>query len=132
MSETIENIPHMVPICKAAELTGLSYEHIRKLCINDQIVYIRVGKKYMVNMDMLIEFLNTGAKKQPAKKTEIEQQPAGRWDTQEIQEIREIAKMLKEMEPLSRQIVRSTAEILLMRDQIEQRGKGKENEHAAK
>lgn len=54
----------MVTIRKAAELTGLSYDYIRKLCINDKIVYVRAGSKYVVNLGKLIEFLNEGIKQQ--------------------------------------------------------------------
>lgn len=65
MAGSVAEIPRMVPIRKAAELTGLSYDYIRKLCINDQIVYVRAGNKYIVNLGKLIDFLNVGIKQQP-------------------------------------------------------------------
>lgn len=64
MEELTMDIPRMVTIRKAAELTGLSYDYIRKLCINDKIVYVRAGSKYVVNLGKLIEFLNEGIKQQ--------------------------------------------------------------------
>lgn len=48
----------MVSIREAAEMTGLSYSCIRKLCMNRQIVHIRSGKKYFVNLPKLMDYLN--------------------------------------------------------------------------
>lgn len=53
-------IPTMVTISQAAGHTGLSYDCIRKLCLQKKIVYIRAGCKYMINLEKLIEFLNQG------------------------------------------------------------------------
>lgn len=53
-------IPEMVTIRQAASRTGLSYDYIRKLCLQQKIVYIRVGTKYLINMERLISFLNNG------------------------------------------------------------------------
>lgn len=64
MAESVA-IPRMVSIREAAELTGLSYDYIRKLCINDKIVYVKAGSKYIVNLGKLIDFLNVGIKQQP-------------------------------------------------------------------
>ena len=72
MAEFTAEIPHMVSIREAAKLTGLSYDYIRKLCINDQIVYVRAGNKYIVNMGKLIDFLNVGIKQQPAERVTCE------------------------------------------------------------
>lgn len=48
----------MVTIQKAADLTGLSYSYLRKLCINKQIVHTKAGSKYLINLDKLVEKLN--------------------------------------------------------------------------
>lgn len=53
-------IPRMVPIKTAAAESGLSYDFIRKLCIQKKIVFIKSGAKYLINLDKLIEYLNTG------------------------------------------------------------------------
>lgn len=53
-------VPRMVPIKTAAAESGLSYDFIRKLCIQKKIVFIKSGAKYLINLDKLIEFLNTG------------------------------------------------------------------------
>lgn len=53
-------IPKMRTIKQTAEETGLSYNYIRNLCLQNKIVYVRAGNKYLVNIDKLIEFLNTG------------------------------------------------------------------------
>lgn len=54
-------IPTMITLREAAEKTGLSYDCLRKLCLQDKIVYIMAGRKFLVNQEKLVEFLNGGA-----------------------------------------------------------------------
>ena len=51
-------IPEMLTIRKAAERTGLSYDCIRKLCLQKKITFVMVGTKYLVNFGKLVDFLN--------------------------------------------------------------------------
>ncbi len=51
-------IPIMLTIQEASKQSGLSYECIRQLCLNDEIVHIRSGRKYLINQDKFIAFLN--------------------------------------------------------------------------
>lgn len=53
-------IPTMVTIKTAAGQTGLSYDYIRKLCLQRKIVYVRAGCKYLINLEKLVEYLNQG------------------------------------------------------------------------
>lgn len=53
-------IPRMEPIKKAAAESGLSYDAIRKLCLQKKITFIRSGSKYLINMDRFAEYLNKG------------------------------------------------------------------------
>ena len=55
-----ENIPAMLTIEETAKRTGLSYEYIRKLCKQGEIVFVRTGRKYLINFDRFIDFLNNG------------------------------------------------------------------------
>lgn len=55
---TMVKVPTMVTIKKAAELTGLSYNCLRNLCINEKIIYINAGTKYLINLEKLVEYLN--------------------------------------------------------------------------
>jgi excisionase family DNA binding protein len=48
----------MYTLRQAAKATGLSYEHIRKLCLQEKIVYVKAGSKYLVNMEKLADYLN--------------------------------------------------------------------------
>lgn len=50
--------PIMVGIPEAAARTGLSYNAIRKMCINNQIVHVRAGSRWLVNWEKLVEYLN--------------------------------------------------------------------------
>lgn len=53
-------IPTMLTISEASEITKLSEYRIRQLCITNQIVHIRAGSKYLINLDKLVEYLNRG------------------------------------------------------------------------
>ena len=54
------NIPRMRTIKDTAKETGLAYNYIRTLCLQNKIVYVKAGNKYLVNVDKLVEYLNTG------------------------------------------------------------------------
>ena len=58
----MDNIPKMLSIKEASKKTGMSYDAIRNLCLQNRIVYIRTGAKYLINMDKFVEFLNKGEK----------------------------------------------------------------------
>lgn len=51
-------IPTMLTINEASEITRISAYRIRQLCIMDRIVYIRAGNKYLINLEKLIQYLN--------------------------------------------------------------------------
>lgn len=53
-------IPTMITIKDASNQTGLSYEYIRKLCLQGKIVHVRAGRKFLVNMEKLVDYLNEG------------------------------------------------------------------------
>lgn len=55
-------IPTMVSLNEASGQTGLSYDYLRKLCLQKKIVYVRAGCKYLVNLEKLVEYLNQGEK----------------------------------------------------------------------
>ena len=52
--------PEMIPIKEASRRTGLSYDYLRKSCLQKKIVHIRVGNgKFLINYVRLIEWLET-------------------------------------------------------------------------
>lgn len=53
-------IPTMVTLAEASKQTGLSYGYLRKLCLTGQITHIRAGKKYLINLEKLVDYLNGG------------------------------------------------------------------------
>ena len=60
MPNCIEMYPEMIPIKEASARTGLSYDFLRKSCLQKKIVHIRVGTgKFLINYDRLVEWLNT-------------------------------------------------------------------------
>lgn len=62
MCNTVNFIPTMITIREIADRTGVSYDAVRKLCLQGKIVHIRVGKKYLINFEKFCEYLNEGEK----------------------------------------------------------------------
>jgi DNA binding domain, excisionase family len=54
-------VPTMLTIAETAKRTGLSYNNIRQLCLNNEIVYIKAGTKYLINFDKFVDYLNGAA-----------------------------------------------------------------------
>lgn len=52
-------IPHMETIKKTAKLFGLAEHFVRQLVISGEIVAVKAGCKYLVNVDKLADYLNT-------------------------------------------------------------------------
>lgn len=57
--EEIE-VPRMLTIKAAASELGLSYDFLWKLCRQGKIIYVKAGRKYLVNMRCLCRYLNQG------------------------------------------------------------------------
>ncbi len=51
-------IPEMLTLSELSRRSGLSYDYLRNLCIQNKITHIRCGRKYLVNADRFIDFLN--------------------------------------------------------------------------
>lgn len=55
-------MPTMVTLNKAAELTGVTYSTLRRwIKSGDFVYYVKSGSKYLLNLERLIDFLNTPA-----------------------------------------------------------------------
>ena len=52
------NIPRMLSLSEAAQMTGLSYEFLRQRCLDGTLVHIRSGRKFLVNSEKLAAYLN--------------------------------------------------------------------------
>lgn len=52
-------IPILRTIEECAKATEISKYHIRQLVLNNKIKYIRSGKKYLINFESLIQYLNS-------------------------------------------------------------------------
>lgn len=62
----MSSIPTMLTINRAAERSGLAPHHLRQLCVQGKIVYVRAGSKYLINFEKLVDHLNTGESLAPA------------------------------------------------------------------
>lgn len=54
----LQKLPVMKTIKEMMELTGFSYMHLRNLCLENKIVHVRAGKKYLINYDRFCDYLN--------------------------------------------------------------------------
>lgn len=52
-------IPHMETIKKTAKLFGLAEYFVRQKVLSGEIVAVKAGCKYLVNVDKFAEYLNT-------------------------------------------------------------------------
>lgn len=55
-----DDVPEMVLIKEAAAKTGLSYDFIRRGCLQGKIPHIKINRKYLINYGKLLEFLDNG------------------------------------------------------------------------
>lgn len=70
-------MPNMVTISKAAEMTGITYSALRRWIKSGEFRYfVRVGTKYLVNLERLAEFLDTPAT--PAESGNVRRLEVGR------------------------------------------------------
>ena len=53
-------LPKMATINECAKTVGLAKYHIRQLVLQGKVKYVKAGKKYLINVDSLIEYLNNG------------------------------------------------------------------------
>lgn len=53
-------LPRMRTIPKAAEEVGVAVHFVRRLVKGQKIIFIKSGNKSYVNLDSLINYLNTG------------------------------------------------------------------------
>lgn len=57
-------VPRMRTIQQTADATGLSYHCVRKLCMQHKVIAFQSGRKWLVNLDKFIEYLNNPQEKQ--------------------------------------------------------------------
>lgn len=57
---SLERIPALKTINEASQLVGLARYHLRQLVKQNKIKFILAGKKVLINMDSLVEYLNNG------------------------------------------------------------------------
>lgn len=57
---TADEIPKMLSVRECARLTGVSYAQLLQICKDGKVAFIRTGKKYLVNVKSLSDYLNHG------------------------------------------------------------------------
>lgn len=58
MCEEIK-VPTMLSIKETAKKTGVAEFYIRKLVAKNEICFVKAGKKYLINLEKFVEYLNT-------------------------------------------------------------------------
>ena len=56
----MQNIPQMLTIAETSKQTGIKAHSIRRLCLEGRIKFVKIGTKYLINLDRFIDFLNGG------------------------------------------------------------------------
>lgn len=56
----MNEIPTMMTIQKASAVAGISYRAIRQMIAEDKIAYIKIGQKFLINLESLVKYLNEG------------------------------------------------------------------------
>lgn len=56
----MNEVPVMLTIKETSEKSGLPYSAIRKMCLCDEITYIKLGRKFLINWNKFLEYLNGG------------------------------------------------------------------------
>ena len=51
-------VPEMITLREASRRTNVSYDFLRKGCLNGTFVHIRAGNKFLINFNKLIDKLN--------------------------------------------------------------------------
>ncbi len=64
------DIPCMITINEAAQIVKLAKYHIRQLVLQGKVKYIKTGRKYLLNLDSLINYLQNGDKKERKENNE--------------------------------------------------------------
>lgn len=57
---TALRMPTMKPLTELENETGLSYRLLLSLCKENKVAHIKAGRKFLINYEKLIEYLNTG------------------------------------------------------------------------
>lgn len=55
-----KNFPQMKTINEASKISGLAKYRIRQMVLQNKVKYVRAGKKYLINIESLIDYLNNG------------------------------------------------------------------------
>ena len=55
-----KNFPQMETINEASKISGLAKYRIRQMVLQNKVKYVRAGKKYLINIESLVEYLNQG------------------------------------------------------------------------
>ncbi len=64
------DVPCMITINEAAQIVKLAKYHIRQLVLQDKVKYVKAGRKYLLNLDSLINYLQNGDKKERKENNE--------------------------------------------------------------
>lgn len=54
-----EKIPRMEGVKRTAEILGLPVHFVRAKVLSGEVVAVRAGRRFLVNVDKFIEYLNT-------------------------------------------------------------------------
>lgn len=68
----MKNIPTMKSINECASIVGLAKYYVRQLVLQNKVKYVMAGKKYLINLQSLLDYLNNGEKAEAERKETAE------------------------------------------------------------
>ncbi len=69
MNDNTLNIPRMENVRRTAELFGLPVHFVRSKVASGEVVAVRAGRRFLVNVDKFAEYLNNSTIQQPAERS---------------------------------------------------------------
>ena len=55
-------VPTMLTIKETAKTTGVAEYYIRQLVAGNKICFVKAGRKFLINLEKFVEYLNTPQK----------------------------------------------------------------------
>jgi len=69
---TSNRVPQMTTINETAKLANVSVHFVRQLAIQNRVVHVKTGRKYLINFDRFIDYLNSGYEAKEAEPEPIQ------------------------------------------------------------
>ena len=67
MTDAPNHVPRMTTIDETARMANVPKHFVRQLVIQNRVVHVKAGRKYLINFDRFIDYLNSGEEQAEAE-----------------------------------------------------------------